>query len=98
MAKVILSKSGAEEFQKVIYAFTEEDKISLRYWITFVEKNGIVMAQEDISFRDHELNGKWEGFRAASFGFFARVIYRVIDSKIEIFEIERITTTHNYNR
>lgn len=82
----------------MINVLTDEDKISLRYWITYVEKNGIVMAQENISFRDHELEGKWEGYRAASFGFSARVIYRVIDSKIEIVEIERITTTHNYKR
>jgi len=70
----------------------------LRYWISFVEKNGIVAAQENISFRDHELDGEWSGYRAASFGFSARVIYRIVDSKIEIVEIERITTTHNYKR
>jgi mRNA-degrading endonuclease YafQ of YafQ-DinJ toxin-antitoxin module len=98
VAKVVLSKSGAEEFEKVIHVLTDEDKISLRYWITFVEKNGIVMAQENISFRDHELDGKWESYRSASFGYSARVIYRVIDTKIEIVEIERITTTHNYKR
>lgn len=47
---------------------------------------------------DHKLDGKWEGYRAASFGFSARVIYRVISIKIEIVEIERITTTHDYTR
>ena len=98
MAKVILSEKGAKEFAKTIEIFTEEDKISLRYWISFVERNGIVVAQENPSFRDHELAGEWSGYRAASFGFSARVIYRVVDSKIEIVEIERITTTHNYKR
>lgn len=98
MAKVILSKTGAVEFEKTLHVLTDEDKISLRYWITFVEKNGVQKAQDNSSFRDHELTGKWEGYRAASFGFSARVIYRVIDSKIEIVEIERITTTHNYKR
>lgn len=98
MAKVVLSKNGTAEFAKTISILTDEDKISLRYWISFVEKNGIKLAQESASFRDHELSGKWKGYRAASFGFAARVIYRVIDSKIEIVEIERITTTHNYKR
>ena len=98
MAKVVLSKTGAVEFQEALQVFTDEDKISLRYWITFVERNGILKAQENPSFRDHELSGKWNGYRAASFGFSARVIYRVIDSKIEIVEIERIKTTHNYKR
>lgn len=98
MAKVILSEKGAKEFAKTIEIFTDEDKISLRYWISFVERNGIVSAQVNPSFRDHELAGEWDGYRAASFGFSARVIYRVVDSKIEIVEIERITTTHNYKR
>ncbi len=98
MAKVILSEKGAKEFAKSIEILTEEDKISLRYWISFVERHGIVVAQENSSFRDHELFAGWSGFRAASFGFSARVIYRVVDLKIEIVEIERITTTHNYKR
>jgi mRNA-degrading endonuclease YafQ of YafQ-DinJ toxin-antitoxin module len=98
VAKVVLSKSGAAEFEKVISVLTDEDKISLRYWITFVERNGIFKAQNNPSFRDHHLNGKWEGYRASSFGFSARVIYRLVDSGIEIVEIERITTTHNYKR
>ncbi len=29
-------------------------------------EKGIVMAQENPSFRDHVLDGKWEGYRAAS--------------------------------
>jgi len=98
VAKVVLSKSGAAEFEKVISVLTEEDKISLRYWINFVERYGVLKAQNNLSFRDHKLNGKWEGYRAASFGFAARVIYKIIDSQIEIVEIERITTTHNYKR
>ena len=98
MTKVILSKTGAKEFATTLEIFTEEDKISLRYWISFVELKGIKLAQENPSFRDHELLGKWAGYRAASFGFSARVIYRIVDLKIEIVEIERITTTHNYRR
>ncbi len=97
-AKVILSKQGAREFERTVSTLTEVDKISLRYWISFVERNGILLAQQNSSFRDHELNGEWDGFRAASFGFSARVIYRVIDSHIEIVEIERVTITHNYKR
>jgi mRNA-degrading endonuclease YafQ of YafQ-DinJ toxin-antitoxin module len=98
MAKVILSEKGAREFSKSIETLTEEDKISLRYWISYVERNGIIAAQENQSFRDHGLVAEWSGYRAASFGFSARVIYRVVDLKIEIVEIERITTTHNYKR
>jgi|GEM_PF-4427793 len=98
MSKVVLSKNGAKEFEKIIDVLTEEDKISLRYWISFVERNGINLAQENSLFRDHALIGKWSGYRAASFGFSARIIYRVINSKIEIVEIERITTTHDYKR
>lgn len=98
MTRVVLSRNGAEEFAKTVSELTMEDKISLRYWISFVEKNGIIKAQESTSFNDHELIGAWNGFRSARFGFSARIIYRVIDSKIEIVEIERITTTHNYRR
>jgi mRNA-degrading endonuclease YafQ of YafQ-DinJ toxin-antitoxin module len=71
MAKVILSEKGAKEFAKTIEVFTDEDKISLRYWISFVERNGVVAAQSNPSFRDHDLTGEWNGYRAASFGFSA---------------------------
>lgn len=98
MARVTLSEKGAREFEKSIEVLTDEDKISLRYWISYVERNGIMAAQANPSFRDHGLVGEWCGYRAASFGFSARVIYRVVDSRIEIVEIERITTTHNYKR
>ena len=98
MTKVILSKVGAKEFSKIIHLLTEEDKTSLRYWITFVERYGILKAQADFTFRDHELTGIWVGYRAASFGYSARIIYRVINGAIEIVEIERITTSHNYSR
>jgi hypothetical protein len=47
VAKVVLSKIGAVEFQEALQVFTDEDKISLRYWITFVERNGILKAQEN---------------------------------------------------
>ncbi len=67
MAKVILSEKGAKEFAKTIEVFTLEDKISLRYWISFVERNGVVAAQSNPSFRDHDLIGEWKGYRAASF-------------------------------
>ncbi len=97
-AKVLLSKQGAREFERTVSSLTEVDKISLRYWISFVERNGVLAAQRNSVFRDHELHGNWKGFRAASFGFSARIIYRVLDSSIEIVEIERITTTHNYKR
>ena len=98
MAKVILSASGAKDFSKQLEVFTQEDKLSLRYWISFVERKGIVAAQLNPSFRDHELIGKWKGYRAASFGFSSRIIYRVLKSEIEIVEIERITNSHNYER
>lgn len=98
MTKVVLSKNAAIEFQSSMHLFSEEDKISLRYWITFVERHGISKAQGDPSFRDHELVGKWKGYRAASFGNRARIIYRVINNEVELVEIERITTSHNYKR
>ncbi|HXH73844.1 MAG TPA: hypothetical protein VNJ08_02695 [Bacteriovoracaceae bacterium] len=98
MAKVVLSREGAKRFVKTIDVLTYEDKVALRYWITFVERNGIREAQAEVSFRDHELNGKWLGYRSASFGFSARIIYQVIDLHIEIVEIERITTNHDYER
>lgn len=98
MATVLLSKKGAMDFAKTLQSFNEDDKQALRYWIEFVKDNGILMAQENSDFRDHALIGKWNGYRAASFGYSARVIYRILDSKIEIVEIERITISHDYQR
>lgn len=98
MTQVILSANGAKDFAKNLEIFTHEDKLSLRYWISYVERKGIFSAQLNPNFRDHKLIGKWDGYRAASFGFSARIIYRILNSEIEIVEIERITNSHNYDR
>ena len=54
------------DFIKTVKKLTHEDKISLRYWITFVEKNGIIAAQENFSFKDYKLTGEWLGFRSTT--------------------------------
>ncbi len=74
---------------------TREDRAVIIKWITDVEENGISVAQANRSWRDHELDGKWAGYRAISFSFVGRVIYRVIDEKV-IVQVVRVTHDHDY--
>lgn len=98
VTKVVLSKNGEKSLTNELGNFCDVDKLALRYWIKFVEVKGIKSAQNEKSFDDHYLVGVWWGYRSAKFGKCARVIYKIIDSYVEIVEIEKITLSHDYRK
>ena len=72
-----------------------EDIKILKRWIDQVESEGLEVAQKNITWRDHELNGKWKDYRSISFSYSGRVIYRNVKNKV-IVEVVRVTTKHDY--
>lgn len=73
-----------------------EDIKVIKRWGHEVESEGLEWAQSNITWRDHELNGKWKNHRAISFSYSGRVIYRVENEKI-IVRVVRVTSDHDYN-
>lgn len=68
----------------------------IKRWVSEVERKGLLYAQSNKDWRDHELNrGQWKGCRAISFSFSGRVIYRVENRRLVVMII-RVTTDHNY--
>ena len=70
---------------------------ALKRWTVEIEKHGLLHAQENLTWRDHELlRGKWRGFRAISISKSGRVIYRVEEGKL-IVMVVRVTPDHDYS-
>ena len=75
---------------------TEDDIKVLKRWVKEVESKGLAFAQASKSWRDHELvRGKWKGYRAISFSFSGRLIYRVEGGRL-IVMVVRVTPNHDY--
>ncbi|MEK2645185.1 hypothetical protein [Bdellovibrio sp. BCCA] len=45
---------------------------------------------------DHDLDGHLKGCRSSSFSRLGRIIYKVVDNKIQIIEILKVTPDHKY--
>lgn len=74
---------------------SKDDIQVIKTWINEVETKGIVHAQNNRTWRDHELDGKWKGHRAVSFSFAGRVIYKVEEDKIVV-RVVKVTSDHEY--
>jgi addiction module RelE/StbE family toxin len=74
---------------------SKDDIQVLKAWISEVETKGLIYAQNNKTWRDHELDGKWKGHRAISFSFSGRVIYRIEEQKV-IVRVVRVTANHEY--
>ncbi len=82
-----------EDFKKK--RVSVEDIKVIKRWVSEVESEGLERAQTNITWRDHELSGKWKNYRAISFSYSGRVIYKV-EKEIIIVKVVRVTTDHNY--
>lgn len=74
---------------------SSDDIKVIKRWVFEVESEGIEHAQKNVTWRDHELSGKWKNHRAISFSFSGRVIYKIEDDKI-IIRVVRVTAQHDY--
>lgn len=77
---------------------TAEDREVIHKWAKEVATHGpeVLLKKPDI-WADHPLFGKWQGYRASSFSFSGRIIYRIED-KIVTVVVVRLSPDHDYKK
>lgn len=81
--------------EKQIKALPKKQVVLLQEWVRSVEIEGLFPTQRLRIYRDHALKGNRYGQRSASLDYSYRVIYLVIEGKIQIVEILEVTN-HDY--
>lgn len=76
---------------------TSEDIKVIKRWVIEVETEGIEAAQNNVTWRDHILDGLWAGCRAISFSFSGRLLYKVEKDRV-IVRVIRVTHNHDYRK
>jgi len=77
---------------------SEDDKLVIQTWAQTVAEYGPEELQNKSSvWADHALYGEWAGYRASSFSYSGRIIYKVKDKVVTVIVV-RITTDHDYKR
>ena len=76
---------------------TKDDIVLLKRWTIKVEEEGPESLCKTAYWGDHPLDGEWHGFRSSCFSNRGRIIYRVIDDRVEV-RVVRITPDHNYKK
>jgi mRNA-degrading endonuclease YafQ of YafQ-DinJ toxin-antitoxin module len=78
---------------------SEDDRRVLSICIKQVKKHGSDSLREGChlkNWNDHDLDRKWTGYRASSYSFSGRIIYKVEDKLITV-KVVRITPEHDYS-
>lgn len=93
---VKIDDEAAEIFQSD--ELTHEDRRVIHEWAIFVRKNGPEALQRYPQiWADHELHGKWDGYRSSRFSYRGRIIYK-IEKNIVTVIVVRITSDHDYRK
>lgn len=87
-------KQFASDFAKSL--FLEDDGFVIKLWIMEMERLGPEYIEDSKDWRDHPLEREWAGYRASCYRGAGRIIYRVIEGKVLIAIIEKITPNHRY--
>ncbi len=87
MALVRFSRTA----EKQIKSLPKKQAVLLPEWVRSVEIEGLFATQRLRFYRDHSLKGNRYGQRSASLDYSYRVIYLVIEDKIQIVEILEVT-------
>ena len=79
-------------------ALSTEDRLVIHRWAVEVANHGpnILQKRPDI-WADHALTGKWFGYRASSFSYRGRIIYRVEYDVVTVVVV-RISPDHDYRK
>src|SRR4051794_20855940 len=77
---------------------SNDDRQVIRDWAKTVQKYGPEkLLERPDKWADYALDGKWLGYRASSFSFKGRIIYK-IDNHIITVTVVKITPKHDYRR
>lgn len=75
----------------------KEDIRLLKRWRAKVEEGGPESLRKTTYWGDHALYGEWWGYRSSCFSHRGRIIYKVINDRVEVIVV-RITPDHNYKK
>ena len=98
LVKIEMTEDCVERLKRYIKAkkITADDLKVIKLWYQEMERLGPDHIVSSRNWADHELNRNWKGHRASKFSKSGRIIYKIIEDKIEICEIQRITPDHDY--
>jgi len=92
MWTVQISKSA----DKILNKAPIEIRNAFDAWKNIIQLEGIKGIRMIKGYRDHSLQGEWEGARSSSLNIQWRVIYLVSDMEVKIYVLE--VTPHEYRR
>lgn len=96
MWKVKITDEAAQIFESDL--LSDEDKIVIRKWAETVARYGPRgLGKNPSVWADHELYDDWKGYRASSFSYAGRIIYKVEDRIVTVIVV-RITKSHDYKK
>ena len=100
MWKVLFTSKCEEEIKELAKKglLTEDDKRVISIWIKQVKKHGpdsLRLGQSSSTWYDHDLDRKWTGYRASSYSYSGRIIYKVENDVITV-KVVRISPDHDY--
>lgn len=101
MWKVLFTEKCEKEIRDLMKrgVLSEDDRRVLSIWIKQVKKHGPDSLREGSNlnnWNDHRLDRKWIGYRASSYSFSGRIIYKVED-KIVTVKVFRVSPDHDYS-
>jgi mRNA-degrading endonuclease YafQ of YafQ-DinJ toxin-antitoxin module len=101
MWKVLFTEKCEKEIRGLLKSglLSEDDRRVLSIWIKQVKKHGPDSLREGShlnNWNDHDLDRKWSGYRASSYSFSGRIIYKVENEVITV-KVVRITPEHDYS-
>lgn len=99
MWKVLFTSDAEKQIKQLIKEglIDDDDRRIITIWIKQVKKHGpdSLRAGKNIWY-DHDLTGKWKGFRASAYSYSGRIIYKVEKGKILV-KVVRVTPDHDYS-
>ena len=96
MWQVKIDDQAANIFES--YALSDDDRNVIHQWAKLVKKEGPEALQKfPQTWADHALYDEWRGYRASSFSYKGRIIYKVEDKIVTVIVV-RITIDHDYKK
>ena len=100
MWAVLFSTDAISDIQNLLKQnlLSEADREIIATWIKQIRAFGPESLSHGVNlWHDHELFGKWAGYRSSSFSFKGRLIYKVERTKVIVLVV-KLTATHDYSR
>ena len=102
MWKVLFTDKCEKEIKENLKTgnLSQDDRRVISIWIKQVKKHGPESLRKNAgknNWNDHDLDRKWQGFRASSYSFSGRIIYKV-ENEIVTVTVVRLSHNHDYTK